>query len=703
MADNELKLTYRYGRSTVNALVMSGEKIAYEIDICDMLKMSQGRPWSLKNMKFDIVDVADENGTLTVLLENGMLMVMLTICINSENDLSIECEWRNTSRETLTDIMLGVAIPVNVESGCKLIMPPLLYNNAINENGDLDGECICHGGFVAEEHRFTLPVVSVAEMKHASCTNMSLMSYPSKCDANTSFDNEWSLGVIQKDESVYMALLSGVVMYEGVKDKVLGGNRSICDYERGYFDLEADDSVVKSFVISGWNETKERGSVSTLLEKSYEMYRPKNEIEINYNDFLRYKGIALKNRYVEDDGLVGYVKELSSIAQDDSVATMHYEALKNEWTVDNLCAAWCDALNSLRGGMKEGILRAKKCVDFYISSSECKKRGLRQLYYNCVTGQWSYSALGDVVPSGEYGRMLSYLADIISLFREHCLEVPDKWEEALEDSCNFLCGFRKMTKMGLFPDYWNYDGGIGSNSKSATGVACVAALAKAYKITEDRHYISAAVKALVKYYEGIILKHKLLTKKSKYDEEEIKNCDKEAYINFIDAALSCYDVTNEERFVKMASAAADILTLYVDVINYPPEKDSKLARLDFDMRGLSRAGVSEQYSDVQFPSFAVKRVAQVTGDAFFNRISAMTINASTQLVSTGDGEYGFIAVGEHPGKLYYTNWSENGNSSEWRGGYDDINSLRSLIWSFRQALKITNVNYNVRSPYEDKG
>lgn len=693
MADNELKLTYRYGKSTVKALVMSGENIAYEIDICDMLRMSQGRPWSLEKMKFDIVDVADEDGTLTVLLENGLLMVMLTVYLNSEKDLSIECEWRNTSEETLTDVMLGIAIPVDVKQDCKLIMPPLFYHNCVDESGYLDGDCICHGGYVAEEHRFTLPVVSIAEMKHSQCTNMALLSYPSKCNENDDADNEWSLGVVQKENTVFMTLLSGGVMYEGVKDKIIGGNNIICDYERGYFDFEADDSVVKKFVVSGWNETKEIGNVNTLLEKAYKIYSPKNEIEINRNDFLKFKGIALKNRYIETDGIVGYVKELSTVAPAESEVLMHYESLKKEWTVDNLCAAWCDALHSLRGGMKEGILRAKKCVDFYIGSSKCKKSGLRQLYYNCETEKWSYSSLGDVVPSGEYGRMLSYLADIISLFKEHCLEVPKSWVDALEDSCNFLCGFRKMTKMGLFPDYWNSDGGIGTNSKSATGVACVAALAKAYKITEDRHYISAAVKALIKYYEGIILKHKLLTKKSKYDEEDIKNCDKEAYVNFIDAALSCYEATNEERYVKMASAAADILLLYVDVINYHSKKDSKLAKLDLDMRGLSRSGLYEHCSDVLFPSYSVKRVAEITSNAFFSSVSLMTVNASVQLVSTGDAEYGFVAVGEHPGKLYFTNWSENGNKDEWRGGYDDINSLKTLVWSFRQVLKITNPLY----------
>lgn len=702
MADNELNLTYRYGKSTVNVLVMAGEKTAYEIDICDMLRMSQGRPWSLKNMKFDIVDVADEDGVLTVLLENGMLMVMLTMSLNAENDLEVECEWRNTSEETLQNVMLGVAIPVEVNSACKLILPPQFYHNCVNEVGNLDGICICHGGFVAEEHRFAIPVVSIAEIKHAQCTNMALMSYPSKCGENAESDNEWSLGVVQKDDKVLMTLLSGVIMYEGAKDKMLGGNGLVCDYERGYFDFEADDSIVKKFVISGWNETKERGNVNTLLQKAYEMYRPKNEIEINYNDFLKYKSIALKNRYIESENIVGYVKELSTAIQDDAVSPMHYGSVKNEWTVDNLCAAWCDALNSLRGGMKEGILRAKKCVDFYIESSECKKRGLRQLYYNCETQQWCYSSLGDVIPSGEYGRMLSYLADIISLFKEHCLEVPDKWMEALEDSCNFLCGFRKMTKMGLFPDYWNSDGGIGTNSKSATGVACVAALAKAYKITDDRHYISAAVKALIKYYEGIILKHKLLTKKSKYDDEDIKNCDKEAYINFIDAALNCYEVTQEERYVRMASAAADILALYVDVINYAPKKDSKLGKLDFDMRGLSRAGLSEHYDDVLFPSYSFKKIAEITGDSFYGKLSSMSLNASTQLVSTGAGEYGFMAVGEHPGKLYFTNWSENADCDAWRGGYDDINCLKSLVWSFRQVLKITNINYNARSSYENK-
>lgn len=68
----------------------------------------------------------------------------------------------------------------------------------------------------------------------------------------------------------------------------------------------------------------------------------------------------------------------------------------------------------------------------------------------------------------------------------------------------------------------------------------------------------------------------------------------------------------------------------------------------------------------------------------------------TQLASTGEGEYGFMAAGEQPEFLYTTNWT-NGKDvdmSEWRGGYADFNDLRELIWAFKQILKLSGTNIN---------
>ena len=112
MKNGEYFLTYRYTNASVEIVVMSGDTQAYKVDICKMLRASFKRPWQQDTMAYDMIDVADENGVITILLENAVMMIMLTISLAPDGTLSVETEWKNTSGEELKDVMLGISIPV---------------------------------------------------------------------------------------------------------------------------------------------------------------------------------------------------------------------------------------------------------------------------------------------------------------------------------------------------------------------------------------------------------------------------------------------------------------------------------------------------------------------------------------------------------------------------------------------------------------
>ncbi len=687
MKNGEYFLTYRYTNASVEIVVMSGDTQAYKVDICKMLRASFKRPWQQDTMAYDMIDVADENGVITILLENAVMMIMLTISLAPDGTLSVETEWKNTSGEELKDVMLGISIPVKAEDADGIVIPSVCYDEGLAETGDFKCEYLSGGGFVAEEHRLPIPFVCINNVKRAAGNSLALFSVPSKCNLNEDYDSEWSLGIVREEDNISMLLISGGVMVNGQKDFVYGGLNTNVPYERGYFDMPADTEVVKKFAIYCWEADKKSEAFDNVIKKSFDLFSPDNKIQTSYNDFLKYKSIALKNRYVESDDFAGYVKKLSDAHED-----MHYTTMSDGWTIDNIAAAWCDAQNSLELRKREGIMHARKCVDFYLNTSKCKKRGLRQLYFDNATMKWRYSMQGDIIPSCEFGLMVSYLADIILLFKEHCLEVPESWSEAFEDSCDFLCLLRKMTKEGIYPQYWTPDGGVGESDTFAGGVTCVSALAKAYSVTGEHQYITVAVKALIKYYECMILRNKLFIKKKK--QEDIKSAcyDKEAYVYFMTAAFDCYEATRDEKLLKMVCAAAEILMTYVNFVDYPLKRDSKLNKMDFDMRGLSYASRREHALNVIFPSYEMKTAGEITGNALLRKMADITVNAAVRLASSGEGEYGLIAAGEQPEVLYTTNWSESAQTDEWRGGYGDFNTLRSLTWSFRQVLKLSSSN-----------
>lgn len=121
-------LTYRYTNASVEAVVMKGDNEAYKIDLCRMVTMSVGKPWRLNNICFDMINVANENKNLTVLMESETFMVIVTATLSNEGILSFEVEWKNTSEETLENVMLGINISVDSEDIDNVIIPSYCYN-----------------------------------------------------------------------------------------------------------------------------------------------------------------------------------------------------------------------------------------------------------------------------------------------------------------------------------------------------------------------------------------------------------------------------------------------------------------------------------------------------------------------------------------------------------------------------------------------
>ncbi len=693
MINNDYFLTYRYTNASVEILVMSGETELYKLDVCKAIKLSTGKPWNNDPMSFDMVDVADENGVITLLIEGSSMMITASFSISEMGLLSAEMEWKNTSGETLNDVVLGVAFPVRMNDIEKIIIPSVCFNSGVNDSGDFKNRQLMNGGFVAEEHRLSVPAVAIERPKRTG-SSVAIFSIPSRCELNPNPDNEWSIGIVRNKDMAEILICSGAVMYAGKKDTILSGRDAVRDYERGYFDMPADSSVRKKFCITDWDPSREITGMDKLVRVSDEIYKPKAEKATNYNVFLRNKGIALKNRFIMNEEMAGYIRKLSSESGDEE-DTMHYNSVSDAWTTDNLAAAWCDALNSLQCMKRDGIMRARQCIDFYINSSKCKKKGVRYLYLDTSTMKWSFSSKGDLIPVADFGKMVYYLAENIQLFKDHCLEVPDGWEEALVEAADFIAAKKRLTKEGRYPEVWNSDGSVGISDESALSVNCIGALAKAYYVTGEEKYRKMLAPVLGKYYELIISKHRgFQSIKDKNNHSELYDSDKLAETYFVIAALECYEATqHEEKYIKWARAVLIRLITFVDIVDYPLRRDTRLAKINADLLGLSVSGSGEYCLDTIFPSHEMKMVGDFYGDQLLRRYAELTLNAVMKLASTGDGEYGILAVGEHPESFCHTNWSHNNTEDDFRGGCSGFNNLSSLVWSFRQALKASSTSF----------
>lgn len=692
MTNNDYLLTYRYINASVEITAMHNETELFRFDLGDMIRMSSGKPWRLDHVSFDLIDVADENRSLTVLMESEKMLVVVTLSLTDYGLLNAEVEWKNTSEEDIPDVMLGISIPESIPGIEKITIPSVCYDEKPDEAGNFRNPLIANGGFIAEEHRLSIPCVLVEKHKKYGSSVM-FFPCPSHCNLNSSVDDEWSIGLVRENDNYLITLLSGQVMTSGSKDCVNGGPQMTVPYDRGYFTFPAGSSIVKSFAVCASEGVRETDVITKMLNTAEDLFQPSDKTSISYNDYLKFKSISLKNRYIDNENFAGYVRNLSTFDEASSDASLHYNSISENWTIDNLLAAWCDALNSLQLMKRDGILRARSCVDFYIKSSKAKKRGLRYLNLDMATMKWSFSPSGDFIPANEFGTMVGYLADILLLFRNHCLEIPETWDNALEDAADFLSANRKLSKSGLYPAYWNIDGSVGEDDISATSISCVTALAKSYLYSEEHSYIASATKTITKYYEKFILKRKtLVNKKHQANVEELHTCDKKALSDFIVAAMACHEATHDDKYLRMAHIASQKILTFVNFVDYPVKKDSKLSKMGFNLTGLSYVGTDLHALTGLFPSFEIKQIGDTVKNELLTEFGELTLNASVQLASTGNGEYGLIAVGEHPAYLFNTNWALDSDEDEWRGGYADFNDLRALTQTFRQVLKATNPN-----------
>ena len=272
MKVNKYYLTYRFLNASVHAMIMRDEVEVYSIDLCRMLKISTEKPWKLQKIDYDLFEMNEDNGMLTLCLQSGVMTVKLTLFINNDGLLEFEAEWENTSDEDIANVMLGVEIPMKLADADRIVIPGVCYDDGINENGILKSSVMGSRGYIAEEHKYPMPFVSIQNYKKSGDNSIALFSCPSKCQANEEFDSEWSLGVTTHGDDIKLVLLSGGVMYQGEKNTMLCAKDTAHKSDRGYFVFKSTQKVSKRFMLSVFHAEKENTTLGRLAGTGYYIY-----------------------------------------------------------------------------------------------------------------------------------------------------------------------------------------------------------------------------------------------------------------------------------------------------------------------------------------------------------------------------------------------------------------------------------------------
>ncbi|MFD0676286.1 MULTISPECIES: hypothetical protein [unclassified Paenibacillus] len=660
------------------ALLSEGKETPYYSGVLnDMLVYSSGKSWrsdlaGLQNVQVSSPDDGgvnnDTNHTSNRMIQIsgtlGALSFSMELLFDEQDALKLHVAWTNTTDQTLHDVAAGIQFSLPKREKEIITIPGVIYNN--NPSSDPQrlvprlgtGE---HKGVIVEEHRLPIPCVNIEWKEAGESRYLSLFSIPAYVEGLDGTVHYGSLGAIQEDNGSVLAVMSGVLMFNGDKDICYMGKSKSEPYSGGYLDFMPGFTLAKEYTLDwGTISTPGRG-FREIVRKGLDLFQLEGSKPLSLEEIIKLKTNAMDDRWrTNEEGAAGYVKFSDSNSFGNaSKRPLHY---MYGWTGQCLKLAWCDARQGFTQGEEERISRCKQAVDFYLGASRTDLPGIRRSSYRIEDGQWDDFSLNkqSVIASRAIGETIADLAEIVLLFRDQGRDIPASWIEAIRESADFYVS--GVLSSGIFPAAWLMDGTPADEMITAAGVPCLIALVKAYRVLGDELYLAAAEAAMQRYYE---LHAETFERPFARSTLDAKCEDKEAGMYFFLAAYELFILTSKQQYGEWAELSADWLLTFVYMWKPAYDKGSKFEEVDFNAIGWPTVSVQNHHLDVFFPTYELWKFGRLAGKRQYERIGQLSFDAMGQGICREPGDWSFTVVGEQGEGFFQTRWHHRGHSNKW--------------------------------------
>jgi hypothetical protein len=667
----------------------------YQGCLQEMLLYSEGRPWQMQAEPPANVEVTAYADRLCISGALRSLDFAMELAFDEHQLLKLKVSWTNGTVNTIREAAVGLLLPLPRRTKEIVTIPHMLYNN--NPSSDPERVVPRLGvgegrGFICEEHRLPIPCVNLEWTEDSGSRFFSFFSEPDYLETPEGTVHYGSLGAIQEDERNVVTALSGVLMFNGEKDRLCISKNKTDSYTGGYLDFPPGFTLSKEYALD-WGIVGVPGrGFREIVRKGQQLLAPEGAAPLTLDAMIRLKTNALDDRWRTDaTGAAGYVKFSDSNAFGNvSKHPLHY---MYGWTGQCLKLAWCDAKLGLEQGEEERVARCVQAVQFYVNGSRTDVPGLRHSSYRLNDGQWTSfrASQKEAVSSRALGETIADVADIILLLREHGREAPAGWIEALCEAADFFLD--GTLPSGIYPAAWLMDGQPAEDTITAAGLPCLMALVKTYKVTGKDQYLANAETIMQKYYE---LHAESFERPFARSTLDAKCEDKEAGMYFFLAAYELLLVTKRERYSEWAELAADWLLTFVYMWNPVYNQGSAFQESGFRAVGWPGVSVQNHHLDVFFPSFELWSFGRWTGKPIYEQWGRTILGAMGQGICTKPGEWGFTVIGEQGEGFFQTHWNHRGHSNKWNPSWVIALVLQNALRLREQASE-----YVERStPYE---
>ncbi|WP_165547236.1 hypothetical protein [Kribbella sindirgiensis] len=628
----------------------------------DLLTCSAGRPWQPSPLTSpDGWWISRRPGEHRAGCRTGPLAVEVRLAFDDGDRLGVELRWRNTSKQRVADLAVGLLLDLGRVKDSQLTVPGLIYNDnpsadparAVPRIGPTPG-----GGFVAEEDRLPIPGVNLEWRDGRERRWLSVFSRPQARRSGDGQVRYGSLGTIRQDGPV-IAALSGVLMFDGKQDVRYVSKAETETTEDGYLTLRPGEVYTQHLVLD-WGPQELRGhAFRNLVESARTLFTAAGARGLALDELISLKTVALDNRWYQSGTVAGYTK-FSDIPGNGPRKPRHF---LYGWTGQALKLAWCDAQIGFNTRDRLRIDRCRAAVEFYLAGSPTPTPGLRHNAYQVSTRRWTSFRAGNrpMVSSRAYGETISDLADVITLFRDHDEPVPPSWLNALEEAMIFLRGTAQLAD-GTFPVGWRLDGTPAATTVSAAGIPCVLAALKASSVLASAELLSDATIWLSRYHDQHARTFDRPFSRSTLDAA----CeDKEAGMYYFMAAYELFRRTGDPLYATWCEVAADWLLTWVYVWSPEQDEDSPLHVAGFNAIGWPTVSVQNHHLDTFFPTYELLSFGLTTNRPAYVKAARTTLQALTQGVATAPNDWNFPLPGEQGEAVFQTHWQRRGHTNTW--------------------------------------
>ncbi len=616
-------------------------------DLKQLVFYSTARPFEIAENAWQITEEAED-----VTYTDGAMEVKLRFAAAC-GALKIDAVFRNISDRPLQDLAVGLLADCTEGDAHKATMPHMIYND--NPSADPD-RIVPHigneegRGIIVEENRLPIPAVNV-EWKTSGYQSLTLLMVP---EVEEGYDSEyWSMGILRKDGGERIAALSGVLMFNGLKDVYYGGRNTPLPYLNGYRSLQPGESLHKTFYLH-FAETPEGRGFRHLIRLGYEVLQPEAKRQYSLEEMVAYKKNVMDSRYYEDERCCGYLTFGKANAFGNVSGRPEY--FLYGWTGQAIKLAWCDLLIGVKEKDPARIKRAVKTVDFYVKHAECREKpGLLMGYYMIDLAQMrpEWKSKEAAVPSRIQGEALIDLLDLMQLMKKQAMDVPADWEAFVRRAADFLCEDGALTADGIYPVDWTHEGKPGTVILNSAGISCVTALAQAGVYFSEPAYLEHAKQRYERYYE---IHMKTFARPFARATMDARCEDKESGIYFFKAAAYLYEITKDARYEEDAAVAADWLLTFVYFWNTKFQPGTVCHKMQFDSTGWPGVSVQNHHLDVFFPTYELFKFGVLSNREFYCKMSSCVAAALTYGVAAKEGDYDYTVIGEQGEQYYQTNY-----------------------------------------------